>query len=239
MVTEPILDIQDLQVSRGRVGQSYEVVLDALHLESGDVAAIVGASGCGKSTLLEAIGLLLEPSQVVRFQIGSFDLSRDMQNNRVEREARWASIRQHCLGFVPQSGGLLPFLNVRNNIDLPRQLAGMVGPDPLLEEVIERLRLGSLMKRSPAQLSIGERQRVSFVRAIAHRPKLLLADEPTAALDPILAKELFALIVEIARDFNIAALIVTHEWSLVEDVGIRKIVGQVSAQRRTIFHAEH
>jgi putative ABC transport system ATP-binding protein len=126
---------------------------------------------------------------------------------------------------------------VKDNIELPRKLVGCRGSDELLEEVIERLQLSALMRHAPAQLSIGERQRVSFVRAIAHRPKLLLADEPTAALDPVLAKELFALIVEIASAFKVAALIVTHEWSLVEAVGIKSIVGTVGHQRRTIFDA--
>jgi len=237
MVPDTILDIKNLEVSRGRAGQAYEVSLTALKLDAGDVAAIVGPSGCGKSTLLEAIGLLLEPQSVEHYQLVDFDIAQDMGRSLREREYRWARIRQNCLGFVPQSGGLLPYLNVRNNIDLPRQLVGFQGTDSLLEEVIERLQLGSLMKRSPAQLSIGERQRVSFVRAIAHRPKLLLADEPTAALDPILAKELFALIVEISRAFKVAALIVTHEWSLVQEVGIRPIAGTVSHHRRTIFNA--
>jgi putative ABC transport system ATP-binding protein len=236
-VSASILDIQDLEVSRGGVGQAYEVSLSSLKLEAGDVAAIVGPSGCGKSTLLESIGLLLEPRSVNHFQLVDFDIARDMTFSLRERESRWSRIRQHCLGFVPQSGGLLPFLNVKDNIELPRKLVGSSGSDVLLEEVIERLQLSALMRHSPAQLSIGERQRVSFVRAIAHRPKLLLADEPTAALDPILAKELFALIVEIASAFKVAALIVTHEWSLVEAVGIRSIVGTVSHQRRTSFDA--
>ena len=236
-MSESILDIQDLEVSRGGVGQAYEVSLSSLMLEAGDVAAIVGPSGCGKSTLLEAIGLLLEPRLVKRFQLVDFDIALDMTCGLRERESRWSRIRQHCLGFVPQSGGLLPFLNVRDNIELPRKMVGLEGSDSLLEEVIERLQLSPLMSRLPAQLSIGERQRVSFVRAIAHRPKLLLADEPTAALDPVLAKELFALIVEIASAFKVAALIVTHEWSLVEAVGIKSIVGTVSQHRRTSFDA--
>lgn len=234
-MSESILDIQDLEVSRGGVGQAYEVSLSSLMLEAGDVAAIVGPSGCGKSTLLEAIGLLLEPRMVKRFQLVDFDIAQDMTCSLRERESRWSRIRQHCLGFVPQSGGLLPFLNVKDNIELPRKMVGLRDSDALLDEVIERLQLSPLMSRSPAQLSIGERQRVSFVRAIAHRPKLLLADEPTAALDPVLAKELFALIVEIASAFKVAALIVTHEWSLVETVGIKSIVGKVSQQRRTSF----
>lgn len=232
-----ILDIQDLEVSRGGVGKAYEVSLSSLKMEAGDVAAIVGPSGCGKSTLLESIGLLLEPRTVKHFQLVDFDIARDMTCSLRERESRWSRIRQHCLGFVPQSGGLLPFLNVKDNIELPRKLVGSSGSDVLLEEVIERLQLSALMRHSPAQLSIGERQRVSFVRAIAHRPKLLLADEPTAALDPVLAKELFALIVEIASAFKVAALIVTHEWSLVEAVGIKSIVGTVGPQRRTNFDA--
>jgi putative ABC transport system ATP-binding protein len=236
-VSESILDIQNLEVSRGEVGQAYEVSLSSLKLEAGDVAAIVGPSGCGKSTLLEAIGLLLEPRSVKHFQLVDFDIALDITCSLRERERRWSRVRQHYLGFVPQSGGLLPFLNVKDNIELPRKMVGCSDYDSLLEEVIERLQLSPLMGRSPAQLSIGERQRVSFVRAIAHRPKLLLADEPTAALDPVLAKELFALIVEIANAFKVAALIVTHEWSLVEAVGIKSIVGTVGHQRRTSFDA--
>jgi putative ABC transport system ATP-binding protein len=225
-----------MEVTRGREGESYAVVLSACRLNAGDVAAIVGPSGCGKSTLLEAIGLILEPKSVACHRLGAFDLTGDLHLSTSERETRWARLRQHYLGFVPQSGGLLPFLNVKQNIELPRKLVGLQGRDALLEQVIERLRLEPLLGRMPAQLSIGERQRVSFVRSIAHRPGLLLADEPTAALDPILAKELFTLIVQIAREFSIGALIVTHEWSLVEDVGIRQIEGTVSAQRRTVFN---
>lgn len=232
-----ILDIVNLAVSRGSAGEAYEVALGSLRLNAGEVAAIVGPSGCGKSTLLETIGLLLEPSSVSRYCLGGFDLTKDLQKTTAIREKRWSRLRQHALGFVPQSGGLLPFLTVGQNIELPRSLVGARGKDSLLEYVIDRLSLGNLLERMPAQLSIGERQRVSFVRAIAHRPSLLLADEPTAALDPILAKALFSLIVEIAREFNIGALIVTHEWSLVTDVGIRKVVATVSAQRRTTFDA--
>jgi putative ABC transport system ATP-binding protein len=238
-VSAPVLDIVDMEVARGPVGESYAVALSACRLDAGDVAAIVGPSGCGKSTLLEAIGLILEPQSVARHHLGSADLTEDLQLTSSERETRWARLRQHALGFVPQNGGLLPFLNVLQNIELPRKLVGLQGRDPLLEQVIGRLRLEPLLNRMPAQLSIGERQRVSFVRSIAHRPGLLLADEPTAALDPILAKELFTLIVEIARELSIGALIVTHEWSLVADVGIRQIVGTVCAQRRTVFDEHH
>lgn len=234
-MTESILDLVDMEVSRGTAVDTYHVSLPALRLNAGEVAAIVGPSGCGKSTLLEAIGLLLKPISVRRYVFCSEDLTLDMKRPPKERESHWSTLRQYFLGFVPQSGGLLPFLNVRHNIDLPRKIVGLTNRDALLEDVIHRLRLNRLLEQMPAQLSIGERQRVSFARAIAHRPQLLLADEPTAALDPILAQDLFNLIIGIARDFNIAALIVTHEWSLVRDVGIRQFVGTVGEQRRTVF----
>jgi putative ABC transport system ATP-binding protein len=140
------------------------------------------------------------------------------------------------MGFVPQTGGLLPFLSVKQNIELSTRLSGTALATAVQKTVIERLNLGSLLKRLPRDLSIGERQRVSFARSIAHQPMLLLADEPTAALDPVLAKELFTLIVDISRELKISALIVTHEWSIVADLGIRQITAQIQADRRTIFN---
>jgi putative ABC transport system ATP-binding protein len=115
---------------------------------------------------------------------------------------------------VPQSGGLLPFLNVKDNIELPRKMVGCSDYDSLLEEVIERLQLSPLMGRSPAQLSIGERQRVSFVRAIAHRPKLLLADEPTGNLDVRNSAMVFDLLTSLARQNGQAIVVVTHNPEL-------------------------
>jgi putative ABC transport system ATP-binding protein len=142
------------------------------------------------------------------------------------------------MGYVPQTGGLLPFLTVRQNIDLPASMSGRAIDRTLLARLVERLKLTDLLNRFPRELSIGERQRVSFARAVAHQPALILADEPTAALDPNLAHELFALIIEVVSEFNIAALIVTHEWSLVAESKLRKVVAVVQADHRTVFHEQ-
>ena len=200
--------------------------------------AVVGPSGCGKSTLLEALGLILKPERVGQFQLLQTDLTSDLTLRAGRRETRWARLRQHQMGYVPQTGGLLPFLTVRQNIDLPASMSGRAIDRTLLARLVERLKLTDLLNRFPRELSIGERQRVSFARAVAHQPALILADEPTAALDPNLAHELFALIIEVVSEFNIAALIVTHEWSLVAESKLRKVVAVVQADHRTVFHEQ-
>jgi putative ABC transport system ATP-binding protein len=220
------------------VGQAYRVELSSLTLRAGEAVAVVGPSGCGKSTLLEALGLILKPERVGQFQLLTADLASDLTLSAGRRETRWARLRQHQMGYVPQTGGLLPFLTVRQNIDLPASMSGRTTEGVLLARIVERLKLTDLLDRLPRELSIGERQRVSFARAVAHQPALILADEPTAALDPNLAHELFALIIEVVREFNIAALIVTHEWSLVAESKLRKVVAVVQADHRTVFHEQ-
>jgi putative ABC transport system ATP-binding protein len=109
--------------------------------------------------------------------------------------------------------------------------------DPIIPSLVQRLGLDRLLRRMPRELSIGERQRVSFVRALARRPTILLADEPTAALDPVLAEELFSLIIEVAAEQCIATLVVTHEWDLVERFHLRRLTGVPTGAGRVVFHA--
>ena len=234
-----MLHIENMRIRRGA---DYQISLPHLSLGRGEVAAITGASGCGKSTLLEMIGLILRPDALGQFQLGDAGGLDVAALLREDRQAQMADIRAQRLGFVLQSGGLLPFLSVRQNIELPRRMLGLPGKSELVDEAIGRLRLQPLLGKLPAQLSIGERQRVSFVRAIAHEPDLLLADEPTAALDPLQARRLFELIIEIVQRFQIAALLVTHDWDLVRDCAIRNIVGTLqggaadASADGTVFH---
>lgn len=232
-----MLRIEGMGIARGQGSQAYRVSLPALHLRRGEVAAITGPSGCGKSTLLEMIGLILAPAQLKTFTLGdapAIDIATFLQQ---DAQAPLADLRARKLGFVLQTGGLLPFLNVRQNISLPRRMSGLPPRSDLVEDAIARLQLRPLLDKLPRQLSIGERQRVSFVRAIAHQPDLLLADEPTAALDPIQARKLFELIIEIVQNFQIAALLVSHDWDLVRSCGIRNIIGVPSADssQGTVF----
>lgn len=222
-----MLQIADLCVIRGQGSHSHRVYLPQLTLRPGQVMAVTGESGCGKSTLLETIGLLLQPNK-----IGRFELSEGAQHVDImallngERHNELAAIRARQLGFVLQNGGLLPYLNVNDNILLPCQLLGQPPDNAMLERVIETLKLTPLLAKYPTQLSFGERQRTAFARAILHRPALVLADEPTAALDPYNAQKLFSLFIELVRQEGMMALVVCHDWPLVQHFNLPCLTAQ-------------
>jgi putative ABC transport system ATP-binding protein len=228
-----MLDIKGLQVVRGEGSQAHRVRLDTLCLQPGEVRAITGESGCGKSTLLEAIGLLLKPEQLTHYRLGPQrqDVASLLAS---DQQPALAAMRSRELGFVLQNGGLLPFLSVRDNILLPRRLLGLPPASTAVDKAVEALRLAPLLGKLPQALSIGERQRVACVRAIAHEPRVLLADEPTAALDPHNAERLFELLLQLVAELGLSALIVSHDWALVERFGLPRL-GAINGQGETRF----
>ena len=144
--------------------------------------------------------------------------------------------KPRSLGFVLQNGGLLPFLNIRDNINLPRRLAGLGSQSDFVDNAISALRLEPLLDKLPQALSIGERQRAACVRAIAHQPGLILADEPTAALDPHNARLLFELLLRLVEQSGLCALIVSHDWELVRSFDLPRLIA-VSRPGETHFEA--
>jgi len=212
-----MLRIHDLHIVRGQGSEAHHVFLPQLSLRPGEVLAITGESGCGKSTLLEAIGLLYPPHQLKAFSLQDNQHTQDIAQLLLEQQhQQLANLRARQLGFVLQNGGLLPYLSVQDNIRLPSQLVGTEPEPALFTRIIQSLKLSPLLKKMPAQLSIGERQRTAFARAIAHRPRLLLADEPTAALDPENAENLFTLFLQLVKEEGMMALVVCHDRHLVE-----------------------
>ncbi|WP_124405865.1 ABC transporter ATP-binding protein [Pseudomonas sp. R3-18-08] len=233
-----MLDIENLLVRRGHGAHAHQVRLPSLQVGAGEILAITGESGCGKSTLLEALGLLLAPVELERFVLSPraageqmLDIGRLLADND---QPALAAVRSRHLGFILQSGGLLPFLSVRDNIHLPRRMLGMPAHSAHIDHAVEVLRLGALLDKRPQALSIGERQRVACVRAIAHEPQLLLADEPTAALDPHSARRLFELLLSLVANLGLSALVVSHDWALLKDFGLPRL-GAVSRQGETRF----
>jgi len=212
-----MLHIEDLCVVRGQGDLAHRVYLPQLELRPGQVMAVTGESGCGKSTLLEAIGLLLRPSHVGRFELSDsnhqYDVATLLNSNQ---QTELADIRARQLGFVLQNGGLLPYLTVQDNMRLPCQLLARVPDKTMLARITDTLKLGPLLSKYPAQLSFGERQRTAFARALLHRPALVLADEPTAALDPYNAQQLFSLFIDLVCQEGMMALVVCHDWPLVQ-----------------------
>lgn len=228
-----MLHIEQLHVTRGQGAQAVRIELPALSLMPGKVLVITGPSGCGKSTLLEMVGLILAPDQVARFELGPAreDVAQHWQMNNTRARAQ---LRARQLGFMLQSGGLLPYLSVAQNIALPCQMLN-VPMAPHVVQGIEALGITPLLNKAPRQLSIGERQRVAFLRALAHGPGLLLADEPTAALDPDNADRLFDMMLDIARLSNTAVLLVSHDLPRVQARQLPCLTGRALCPGQVTF----
>jgi len=144
-----MLDIKNLLVRRGEGALAHHVRLPHLQVGVGEILAITGESGSGKSTLLEAIGLLLAPMELERFRLGAAqgqDIAQLLAN---DDQPALATVRSQHLGFILQSGGLLPFLSVRDNISLPRRLLGMPAKSAHIDHAVDVLRLQGLLNKHP------------------------------------------------------------------------------------------
>ncbi|MFQ1007475.1 ABC transporter ATP-binding protein [Gilliamella apicola] len=235
-----MLVIKQLEISRSTGKSSFRVCLPELKLRAGDVVVIQGDSGSGKSTLLEMIGMILKPDKVDGFKLfldnNDLDIAKWINNNGINQ---LANIRAQYLGFMLQTGGLLPFLKIYDNILLPIKLLQKNVDNSRLEYLIDKLGISHLLNKYPKQLSIGERQRASFIRSIIHKPALLLADEPTSALDPYNANLLFDLIIEQAQQDNIAAIIVTHDWQRISTKGLFTLSAKLVSSHSSEFLPLH
>ncbi len=209
--------LRDVIKKREKGGNLFELRIDSLAVRAGEFIAIVGASGCGKSTLLDMLGLALKPTsaETFRIRIHGQDLEYHVM---AATDAAMADIRKSHLGYVLQTGGLLPFLTVRENIFLPRAINAMADTENHVGKLVERLRISDQMTKKPQFLSGGQRQRVAIARALAHRPPIVLADEPTAAVDKITAHDIIEEFRNLTREMGVTLMMVTHDVHLVEDV---------------------
>ena len=191
---------------RGAAGVVRALNPVSLAIEGGTSVAVMGPSGCGKSTLLGLLaGLALPTSGTV--SIGAATVSELDERRRVR-------FRRQSLGMVYQADNLLPHLTVEENIGL--QLAirdGQAGPGSRAQvaEVLDRLGIGNLASRLPDQLSGGQRQRAAVARAMIHRPSVVLADEPTGALDAVTGHAVIKLLVAVQRELGATLVVVTHD----------------------------
>jgi len=210
----PTLLLQDVIIRHQAPGGApgFELVIEEFSITRGEALALVGPSGSGKSTLLDLLALARRPSSTARF------LLTPRAGKAIDLGAVWragddnslTAIRAAHFGYILQTGGLLPFLSVRRNIALSQAVLGQ--PDPAhIEALAARLEIASLLERMPASLSVGQRQRVAIARALAHRPEILLADEPTASVHPALADTILALLIEQAREQDTALILATHD----------------------------
>jgi putative ABC transport system ATP-binding protein len=176
----------------------------SMTIDAGEYVAIMGASGSGKSTLMNLIGCLDRPTS------GEYILAgRPVQQLN---EDELAAVRNSDIGFVFQQFNLLPQMSALHNVMLPLTYAGLSKPErrARAEKVLKQVGLGDRMSFSPNRLSGGQQQRVSIARALANQPKIILADEPTGALDSSTAADLMGLIDELVLQ-GTTIIVVTHD----------------------------
>jgi lipoprotein-releasing system ATP-binding protein len=179
-----------------------------LDVRPGEIVGLIGPSGSGKSSLLHAAGLLERPT-TGEVRIEGEDVGALPEGTRTR-------IRLGRIGFVYQFHHLLPEFDARDNVALPLRIAGQAQATARAraEELLTALGLADRLTHQPSQLSGGERQRVAVARALANRPRLLLADEPTGNLDPATSQAVFEALHDVVKSTGVGALIATHNMEL-------------------------
>jgi putative ABC transport system ATP-binding protein len=183
-----------------------------LSVSPGDLVALMGPSGSGKTTLLLCVSLILEPTAGTIV----FDGETIYQDGWTALDVR--RLRREKIGFIFQNANLIPFLTTRENVLLSQHLIGVKGEaaENRAHELLEYMEVAERADYLPALLSGGEQQRVAIARALANRPRVILADEPTASLDTARGKRVMELLRKVARENQTAVITVTHDARMIE-----------------------
>jgi putative ABC transport system ATP-binding protein len=218
-----LVEIRDLRKSYRTGAQAVDVLRGVdLDVREGELVAIMGSSGSGKSTLLNVLGIL------DAYDTGSYTLDGQLVRDLTERRA--AKLRNQLLGFVYQSFHLLPFKTAVENVALPLYYQGVSRRERQRRAValLERVGLGERGHHLPSELSGGQQQRVAIARALVNRPRLLLADEATGALDSATSDDILALLQELHGE-GVTIVMVTHEQAIADacERTIRLVDGRV------------
>jgi lipoprotein-releasing system ATP-binding protein len=225
-MNKPVLELASIKKSFSKGSSNKIEVLKGVDLQlfPGEIVALVAPSGAGKSTLLQIAGLLDKPLSGKIFIDG-----QEIQN---ESDNQLTMIRRREIGFVYQFHHLLPEFSSRENIDLPQLANGFPSKDAQRRsnELLDLVNLANRSDHRPAELSGGEQQRIAICRALANKPKIILADEPTGNLDQNTTLSVFESLLKIVKKTNLAALIATHNLDLAKrmDRVVELIDGKIS-----------
>jgi putative ABC transport system ATP-binding protein len=206
------IKIENLSKSFGEGENKVDVIKDAnFTLNKGEFVALVAPSGAGKTTLLMMLGCVLEPTS------GTIIIGDEVVYNNKWLVKDDRELRRKKIGFIFQHHYLIPFLNIEDNITLlPYQ--NKEDPKvvkPRVKEIMDYLDMTEKMKSMPSELSGGQNQRIAIARALANQPDIILADEPTAALDKERAQSVVEMLKKITRERNVTIIMVTHDDRLL------------------------
>jgi putative ABC transport system ATP-binding protein len=205
-----MIELDDIHKYYGQGDRRLHVLKGIfLKIHEGEMVSIMGSSGSGKSTLLNILGLL-DNHDSGRYKLAGIPIAN-------LQESQAAALRNHHIGFVFQSFNLLPFKNATENVALPLyyQKVGRRERNKKARELLEMVGLGDRAEHMPNQMSGGQKQRVAIARALVTNPKVILADEPTGALDSATTQEVMALFKQV-HNLGKTLVIVTHEQEIAE-----------------------
>ena len=225
-----MLQLENIKKSFVQPDGNRVSILDIPEFEiaAGEQVVLIGPSGCGKTTMLHTIAGITKPDSG-KVVLDNVELTRFSESARDR-------IRADKLGYVFQTFNLLPGFSALENVLLGMAFAKKKTSASRARQLLEKIGLGHRLHNKPGQLSVGEQQRVAIARALANKPKLLLADEPTANVDPRNQDQIVDLIASSCRDENIALLMVTHSMAVadkfervVELANVNRVVADVRA----------
>jgi len=212
METGPGIHIEGLSKRYGEGVTAVEALKDVnLSVRPGEVVGLIGPSGSGKTTLLKCLGAVIEPTR------GRMTLGGDVIYDERWKIADLRALRRDRIGFIFQAPYLIPFLDATDNVALLPMLAGRPNSEARARarELLEALDVAHRAKALPSELSGGEQQRVSIARALANRPPVILADEPTAPLDSARGLAVMRILHHLATQYHTAIVVVTHDEKII------------------------
>lgn len=207
-MSDIVISVEKITKTYGSGESAVTAIKEAtFDIRAGETVALLGPSGSGKTTLITMVGCITEPSG-----------GKLLLGGEVIYEGGWKigdtrKIRRENIGFIFQSHNLIPFLNVRENVTLISQMNGVPLADAnrRAQELLDYLGVGDKHDKMPSQLSGGQSQRVAIARSLANNPKIILADEPTAALDAERALSVMELLKKLSGEHGVAVIVVTHD----------------------------
>jgi putative ABC transport system ATP-binding protein len=211
--SRPLVELKHVSKHFGEGQTRVDALRDlTLTVSSSEVVGLLGPSGSGKSTLLNVIGAIVDPNE------GWMRLDGEVVYDNRWLRGDLRRMRLEKIGFIFQFHNLLPFLDATDNVALVFHLAGVPRDEAIQrsEELLEYLQVGHRKHAMPSQLSGGEAQRVAIARALANKPRIILADEPTAALDSARAGIVMDLLRKLAREQDAAIIAVTHDEKIYD-----------------------
>ncbi len=237
-----IIHIKNLHKNHGQ-NESFSLYMENFYVRHGELVALVGPSGCGKSTALDIISTALEPQTVHDSEFvfhpeeEAFDILSLWKKDKINTLSH---VRQKYIGYILQTGGLLPFLSGYDNIMLScTSNTEQEALQDAVDSMAQQLDITHLLRKKPAQMSVGERQRFAIARALIHKPQLILADEPVASLDPYNAQLVLELFIQQAKEKNISVVMVSHSPTMAKAAGFRLVEATISRQEGQIFSHMH